>query len=487
MNRLVMSWEYFRSSFATRLFSLLFVLLLGYAGAVAETTASQTAPEVPRSKVLLVRINDEMINPVTSRLICEAIDRAEGEKVPLIIQLDTPGGLLQSTREIVKRQLTAKVPVIVFVAPHGSRAASAGVFITLAAHVAAMAPGTNIGAAHVVDITGKWPTQEPFFDRSSSETLFQRPRPPVDARDVMSEKIMNDTLAWVEAIAKMRNRNAAWAREAVEKSVSVTAAQALELGVVDLIANDLDDLLAKLDGQRVATDSETVILRTKAATVETLELSSSQRILNILANPNIALMLLMFGFVLLGYELTHPGTWLPGIAGLICLLLASLALKMLPTNYTAILLIILGIALLLAEIKFTSYGLLTLGGVICLFFGALALFDQPKPFIGVTLNYAIPIIAGVTLLVVLLVYLVTRAQLYQPQFGIESFIGKTAEVVRPLEPTGKVFFNGTYWDAELKTGQSCSASKVKIVGVQGMRLIVEPSEDGEKPSAAQTS
>ncbi|MCX7624992.1 MAG: hypothetical protein N2Z21_02080, partial [Candidatus Sumerlaeaceae bacterium] len=307
------------------------------------------------SSVLLARLEDEIINPVTSQFLCDAIDRGERENAIVVIQLDTPGGLLQSTREIVKRELTAKVPVIVFVAPHGARAASAGVFITLASHLAAMAPGTNIGAAHVVDVTGQWPARDRAFEAATSVSLVTGAKPIIDPREVMGEKIMNDTLAWVEAIANLRGRNAQWAREAVEKSVSVTAEKALELGVVDVIANDLDDLLARIDGKTLTVENQTVVIRSQGAVVRTLELSQTQRILNVLANPNVALVLLLFGLVLLGYELTHPGLWIPGITGTICLLLAALALKMLPTNYTAILLILLGLALLLAEIKFTSY------------------------------------------------------------------------------------------------------------------------------------
>lgn len=439
----------------------------------AHASANETTSVI--SNVLLARLEDEMINPVTSQFLCEAIDRGERENALVIIQLDTPGGLLQSTREIVKRELTAKVPVIVFVAPHGARAASAGVFITLASHLAAMAPGTNIGAAHVVDVTGQWPARDRAFDAATSVSLVTGAKPIVDPREVMGEKIMNDTLAWVEAIANLRGRNAQWAREAVEKSVSITAEKAIELGVVDLLANDLEDLLRKIDGRSVALESQTVMLSTHGAVVQALELSQTQRILNVLANPNVALVLLLFGLVLLGYELTHPGLWIPGITGVICLLLAALALKMLPTNYTAILLILLGLALLLAEIKFTSYGLLTLGGAICIFFGALALFQQPEPFIGVSLKFLFPVVGTVVLLMVLLVYLITRAQLSQPQVGMEAFIGEIAEVVRPLQPEGKVFFNGTYWDAVLKEGTGASdARQVRIVGFQNMKLIVEP-------------
>jgi membrane-bound serine protease (ClpP class) len=457
---------------------ILFALFILWRGEAWAQTASTTAPQTaPLAKVVLVRLDDEMINPVTSQFICDAIDQAETQNATVVIQLDTPGGLLQSTREIVKKILSAKTPVVVFVAPHGARAASAGVFITLAAHVAAMAPGTNIGAAHVVDATGRWPARDRLLDAASTASLVTGAKPIIDPRDVMSEKIMNDTLAWGEAIANLRGRNAKWARDAVEQSVSVTAEKALELGVVDLLANDVEDLLRKIDGRPVHLDSTTVTLRTSGALIEQLELSQTQQILNILANPNIALMLLLFGLVLLGYELTHPGLWIPGITGLICLLMAALALKMLPTNYTAILLILLGIVLLLAEIKFTSYGLLTVGGAICLFFGALALFQQPKPFVGVTLGFLIPVLVTVVLLVMLLVYLVTRAHMAAPRVGVESFIGSVAEVIRPLQPHGKVFFNGTYWDAVLQGGGSTSAKQVKIVGVKDMVLIVEPVEE----------
>jgi len=446
----------------------------------ADTTSSalmKTSPS-PR-KVFVARLEDEMINPVTAQFLCEAIDRAEAENAVVIIQLDTPGGLLQSTREIVKRELTARVPVVVYVAPPGARAASAGVFITLASHVAAMAPGTNIGAAHVVDVTGSWPVRDRLFDAATTASLVTGARPIVDPREVMSEKIMNDTLAWVEAIAQVRGRNAAWARETVEKSISVTASRAVELHAVDLIAENLDDLLTRLDGRQVQIDSQSRTLHTRGAVVEVLTLSESQRILNVLANPNVALLLLLLGLILLGYEVAHPGVWIPGVTGIICLLLAALALKMLPTNYAAILLILLGIGLLIAEIKITSYGLLTVFGAICIFFGALAMFQQPRPFIGVTLSFIAPLVLVIVGLVLLLVYLVTRSQLRTPATGVESFAGKTAEVIRPLQPEGKVFFNGTYWDAVWKGVGNPSARVVRIVGMAGMKLIVEPMDEAE--------
>ncbi|GIX44194.1 MAG: serine protease [Candidatus Sumerlaea sp.] len=450
---------------------------------VAQTTSSlegvRTLPPPDRApRVLVAKLNDQMINPVTADFIISVIERGEALKVPVIIELDTPGGLLQSTREIVKKQLSSTVPVITFVYPSGSRAASAGVFITMASHVAAMAPGTNIGAAHVVDITGSWPTER---DQFTTVPLGIRSPLPGTARDVMSEKVMNDTVAWVEAIANYRGRNAEWAKAAVERSVSVPSEKALELGVIDLVASDLPELLQKLDGRTVRLESETVVLRTAGAAYEYSELNESQKILNTLANPNIAVLLLLMGLVLLGYELTHPGLWIPGIAGLISLLLAALALRMLPTNYAAILLIVAGIGLFLAELKFTSYGLLTLAGAICLFFGALALFQQPKPFIGASVGIVAGIVATVTLLVALLTFLVARAQLHPSQVGVESYVGQCAEVIVDLSPRGKVFFNGTYWDAVSRIPVA-RGGKVRIVALEGMVLHVEPA-DGNAPNS----
>lgn len=459
--------------------SLLASILLGslaIAGFCAddETTAAHAVDEMRVAKVFVARLDDEMINPVTAQFLVNAIERAEQENGVAVLQIDTPGGLLQSTREIVKRQLTAKVPVIVYVAPQGSRAASAGVFITIAGHIAAMAPATNIGAAHVVDISGNWPTKERLLDNMTSGTFTPIPRPDLGPREVMSEKIMNDTLAWVEALAKFRGKNAAWAKDAVEKSLSVTAEKALELGVIDLIAEDLPDLLKKCNDRVVLLDHKKVKLRTTDAIPVFLELSQRERILSVLANPNFAVLLLLFGLLLLGYEVTHPGLWLPGVAGAVCLLLAAYALQMLPTNYAAFLLILLGVGLLIAEIKFTSYGLLTVAGAICLFFGALALFQQPKPFYGVTVWFIGPVVVSVTLLAAFLVFLVTKAHARHVTVGVESYAGKLAEVVVPLEPKGKVFFNGTYWDAEIVSGKAAKGAQVRVVRVEGIKLIVEP-------------
>jgi membrane-bound serine protease (ClpP class) len=477
-----------------RVLSIVTALLAGItclpAAHAAETSPTSSIASSPStattefrpSKVLVARLNDESINPVTSRFVIDTISRAESENAMVVLELDTPGGLLQSTREIVKRIIGSTVPVATYVYPSGSRAASAGMFITLSSHVAAMAPSTNIGAAHVVDITGSWPTSPQGREATGTlDILGQNPLMPgggpamPSPKDVMSEKVMNDTVAWARGIAELRGRNAEWAKAAIQRSASVTAQEAVQLGVVDFVAVDLADLLTKADGRTLRLATRDVVLRSAGISSEVVELSGRQRILAVLANPNIALLLLMIGFAGLMYEITHPGILVPGVVGVVALLLAALALNMLPTNYAAILLIIAGIGLIIAEIKFTSYGLLTLGGAVCLFFGALALFDQPAPFIGVSLTAVTAIVGSTVALMVLLVFLVIRAQSRRPAMGEESFVGATAEVVRALEPKGKVFYDGTYWNA-VSPVFVAKGEKVRIVGAQRLTLMVEPDK-----------
>lgn len=466
------------------------VLLLIPAWACAGTTASisestgsaESIGSVRRSQapgqVLVAKLEDEIINPVTARFVADAITEGEREHLPVVILLDTPGGLLQSTRELVKRILGSRVPVITFVYPNGARAASAGVFITYASHLAAMAPSTNIGAAHVVDITGRWPGSKRLSDDGNTSASGAIPDPLGTSGDVMNEKIMNDTLAWISAIARERGRNVEWARAAVSRSESITADEALSKNVIDAIAPDIPDLLRQIDGRKVQVAGGEYVLRTAGASPKYLELSTRQRILNMLANPNIAYILLLIGFAGLAYEITHPGLIAPGIVGTVSLLLAVFALQMLPTNYAAILLILAGIALIIAEIKFQSYGLLTLGGAACLFFGSLALFDQPGPFMGVSLSVILAVVVFIVGTLGMLVMLVIRAHSHRPVTGVSSYIGGIAEVSQPLNPEGKVFFNGSYWNAVCTTPLPRGA-KVRVVAVDRLRLVVEP--DGTPP------
>lgn len=451
-------------------------------------SASRESAMRGASSVFVVRLNDQSINPVTAHLIVQAIAQAEADDSPVVIELDTPGGLLQSTREIVKAILSARVPVITYVYPKGSRAASAGVFITLASHVAAMAPGTNIGAAHPVGLGGSWPSG-PGRDEPTTPGLGQllrnlggnplspegAPKATPGAEDVMSEKVMNDTLAWIEGIARLRGRNVEWAKRAVTRSESITAQVALEKAVVDLVASDLSDLLRKIDGRTIAVEGREFTLRTANAEPRYLELNERQRILNVLADPTIAYILLLAGLAGLVYELTHPGLIFPGVAGLVSLLLAALALQMLPTNYAAVLLIILGIVLILAEIKFTSYGLLTVGGATCLLFGSLALVESQEGFWGVSLAVALPVVGSIVGILLLLVFLVLKSQMRPPAIGGGSLVGATGTARTDLSPLGKVFVGGTHWDADASVPVARGA-QVRVVGISGLRLHVEPTK-----------
>ena len=439
------------------------------------TTPAITAADFRPSTTLVLRLDDHSINPVTARFITATIDRAEAENALLVILLDTPGGLVQSTRDIVKRILSSRVPVVTYVHPSGARAASAGMFITVASHVAAMTPGTNIGAAHVVGITGSWPGRGSDKGTTGSLPGFEGfPQPPT-GDSVMEEKVINDITAWVRGIARLRNRNAEWAEEAVRDSSSITAEEALSRNVIDLIATDMDDLMRKLDGKTVSMgDNSSVVLRTTESLRESVQMTSSQRILDLLANPSVALLLLFIGFAGLAYEITHPGLFVPGTVGIISLLLAALALNMLPTNWAAILLILAGLALIAAEIKVTSYGLLTAAGAVCLFFGAVGLVDQPAPFTGVPMGIAVSLVGSIVALMAILVFLVVRTHVHRPQIGLESMIGAVGEVRRDLSTGGgKVYCNGTYWDA-VSTAPLPVGTRVRVLGVkEGMVLVVE--------------
>jgi membrane-bound serine protease (ClpP class) len=311
--------------------------------------------------VVTVRLNGETISPVTARFITRAIQHAEEARAMcLVVVLDTPGGLVDSTREMVKGILRSSVPVVVYVAPSGARAASAGVFITMAAHVAAMAPGTNIGAAHPVQIGGLpgRPSEEPEPAKQSKDGK-PAPRPAA----AMEEKIVNDTVAWARSLAELRGRNAEWITRAVRESASASASEAVKEGVVELIADDVPDLLRKIDGRQVALTQGVVTLETANSDVRNREMWWGERLLAILANPTLALLLLMLGFYGVLFELYTPGWGIPGTIGAICLVLGFFALAVLPINVVGLVLIGIALALFVAEVFVTSFGVLTMGGL----------------------------------------------------------------------------------------------------------------------------
>jgi membrane-bound serine protease (ClpP class) len=409
--------------------------------------------------VVHLMVVDGSINPAVDDYIRENIARAKNSGArALIIQLDTPGGLLESTRTIVKEMLGAQVPVIVYVAPSGGGAGSAGVFITMAAHVAAMAPGTNIGAAHPVAGGGQ------------------------EVKGVMGEKIENFTASFGETIAQRRGRNAEWAIQAVRKSVAITEKEALGKNVIDIVAKDLDDLLRQAHGRKVDLDGREAVLDLKNVQVTRLEMNLKQRVLNAIANPNIAYLLMMAGILGLYFEFSNPGVFFPGVAGAICLLLAFASLQVLPFNYVGLLLILLGVGMLVAEAFMPSFGVLGIGGIVALTFGSLLIFDAESTGLAVDRSIIFTAVATMACFVFVISYLVFRSQRARPTLGVEGMIGKIGEVRAALAPRGKIFVHGEYWNAEAD-GEIAAGERVEVTGIEGMTLKVRRAGSSAAPSS----
>jgi membrane-bound serine protease (ClpP class) len=394
-----------------------------------------------------------VISPVTLRLVGLAIDRAQAERAQaLIIQLDTPGGLERSMRAIVQRMMNAEVPVVVYVAPTGARAASAGVFITMAAHVAAMAPATNIGAASPVMVGGG------------------------TADKTMMKKIENDAAAFIRTVALERGRNADWAEKAVREAVAITERDALKLKVIDLIADSVPDLLEKIDGRVIKLPKGPVTLATKGAPVRPIEIGFRDRFLNVITDPNVAYVLMMLGMLGLFFELSNPGVILPGVIGGISLILAFFAFQSLPINYAGLLLILFGIVLLIAEIKIVSHGVLAIGGIVSMALGSLMLFDAPEVGFRVSWWVIGPTVAATAGLFLFVVAAGVRALGRPPSTGAEGLVGRTATVRERLGPEGQVMVSGEIWRAVAEGEPLEPGAQVRIVGVDGLTLRVAKAE-----------
>ncbi len=404
--------------------------------------------------VYLIKI-DGSINPSTSDFIHKSLIEAVNHNAKcLIIELNTPGGLLKSTRYIVSDLLTSEIPVVVYVSPSGSQSASAGVFITLAANIAAMAPGTNIGASHPVTMEGNQDT-------------------------VMMEKATNDAAAFIRTISEKRHRNVQWAEDAVRKSISITETEALNQNVIDLIANNVDDLLQKIDGKEVETSKGKVTLDTKNVKIVEYKISWFQQFLAIVSDPNIAYILMMLGIWGIILEFYHPGGILPGVVGVICLILALYGLHTLPINYAGLGLIILAIILFILEIKITSYGMLTVGGIISLFLGSFMLIDTDSPLdvVGISLSVIIFTVIIISGLFILLISLVVRAHKRKVVTGKQGLIGEICEVIDKIEAgrTGAVKLHGEIWNAVEEQGSNEEIpvhSKAKVIAVNNLTLTV---------------
>lgn len=408
-------------------------------------------------KVISINVNDG-INPSTAEFIQQGIEKAQKENAEcLVINLNTPGGLLSSTREIVTNIMQSTVPVIVYVSPTGAHAGSAGTFITLASNIAAMAPGTNIGAAHPVDMQGK-----------------------SDA--VMNEKVINDASAFIRTIAEKRGRNIQWADDAVRNSVAITEQEALEKNVINLVAINKKDLLTQVDGKQIQLNDGSKVLHTKNATVETFEMGFFQKVLSKISDPNIAYIMMMLGFYGLLFELFSPGAIFPGIIGVICLILAFYSMSSMPVNYAGLALIVFGIILYLLEIKVISHGLLAIGGTISVLLGSMILFrsSPTENFVSLSWSVIISVTAVSTLFFLFLITMGLRAQRSKPVSGVNTLIGRTAETIGELDLQGHVKISGETWNAISLSGKIKENEKVIVKEIKGLTLYVA-NEDANAP------
>ncbi|HMK60260.1 MAG TPA: nodulation protein NfeD [Dissulfurispiraceae bacterium] len=390
-----------------------------------------------------------IINPVAAEYIHKSLERASSAKAgALLIELDTPGGLDTSMRSIVKDIMSSRIPVIVYVAPSGARAASAGVFIALSAHIAAMAPGTNIGAAHPVSIGEK-------MDK------------------VMAEKATNDAAAYIKSIAEERNRNSQWAEDAVRKSVSITEIDALKMHVIDLVAKDTEALLKEIDGRELMIAGASIKVKTASVRVIKEPMSLRLKILNLISDPSFAYILMLLGFYGLFFELTNPGTLVPGVIGVISLVLAFYAFQTIPVNYAGLLLIVIGIVLFLLEVKVASYGLLTVGGIVSITLGSLMLFESPLPFLRVSLAIILPVAMVTAVFFILTFRLAYKAHKREHATGRESLVGMEGLAKSDIGPSGGLAqVHGEIWSAFSEEGITKN-SIIVVEDVRGLKLLVK--------------
>ena len=443
--------------FPRLVFGLFLVLLVQYAWALA--TAG--------NKAYLVEI-DGAIGPVTQELITRGIDNAEADAaVMVILQMNTPGGLDHSMREIIQAILDAHVPVVVYVSPQGSRAASAGTYILYASHVAAMAPATNLGAATPVQVGGvPTPPTDPAGGTGEPQGG--------DGKTSMERKIINDAAAYIKGLAKLRGRNEVWAEQAVRDAASLTAEEALENNVIDIVAEDLTALLKQLDGRQVNVKGRNVTLKTDALIIERIIPDWRSSLLAIITNPNIAYVLMLVGIYGLILEFSNPGIILPGVVGTICLLLALYAFQILPINYAGLALLGIGLAFIISEMFVSSGGILGVGGVVAFTVGSIMLFDDEYIAVSVPLIGGTALVAGGFMLWILKKFSTLRHR--QVVSGEEYMIGRSGEVIEAFSGRGRVAIDGESWLADssepLATGQ-----KIRVDGIHKLVLKVEPADN----------
>jgi len=434
-----------------------------------------TAEDLTVRKVLVTDV-EGTIDPGTKNHFAESIRYAERNGYGMVVfRLDTPGGLLDSTRDIVKAFMTSKVPVAVLVAPSGARAASAGAFITMAAHVAAMAPGTNIGAAHPVTIG-----QDEGGEKQSDNSKH------------LAAKAEEDTAAFAEGIAEQRHRNIEWARKAVVQSVSIVSTKAKEIGVIDVIANDVEEMLTVADGLIIEIDGQWRTLRCKGATVQNHEMGFSSKVVHFFSNPNISYLLLMAGVLGIAMELYHPGVIFPGVLGAISLILAFISFQFVPVNIGGILLILIGAGMLIAEAFVPSMGILGVGGAAAVIIGGFLLVDELDPNLMADPNYGVspwamwPMVLAVVGCILLIGVAVMRSRRRPNPTGETGMVGQTGRAVTAINAEGGRVQVGTEVWAAISKAPIESKARIRITAIDGMRLSVEAAEATVPPKPAGT-
>jgi len=416
---------------------------------------------ITEAKQVVVLQFSGVINPMASEYIIRGINTAENEKAEcVIIQMDTPGGLDTSMRSIVQKILDSKVPVVVHVYPKGARAASAGLFIAMASDFIAMASQTNLGAAHPVDISGK----------------------------TASDKITNDAAAYIRTLAKSRGRDEKWAEKAVKESVSITELEALNKKIIDAVADDIHSLIVKLDGQKVQRLKGDIVLNLKDAEIKYIKMSKREGFFHVLGDPNVAYVLFIIGIYGLIYELASPGIGLAGIAGAICILLALVSFGSLPINYAGFALLILAIVLFILEIKAPTHGALAVGGIVSLFIGSFLLFNPMVPYFRISMTVVITMLILTVVFFVIIISIGIASLKGKVVTGVSSLVNSIGEVKVKIDPEGIVFVNNEDWSAISSSGKAIrKGEKVRVVSVEGVKLVVEPAKESERSKESKES
>lgn len=469
----------------THLFLPLFMVVLPLFFFVTNTAATNTTTGTTGSHVMLLTI-DEAIGPSTDDYLGRALATAADERAEMVvIRMDTPGGLDASMREIIKNITNSAVPVATYVSPTGARAASAGTYILYASHIAAMAPGTNLGAATPVQIGGiKPPTPkgvpkvpkpgEPKPDEPSQEVPAEDPN-----KSAMKQKVINDAVAYIRGLAELHGRNQEWAEKAVREAASLPASEALSLGVIDILATSLPDLLQQVDGREVTVLGHKRTLQVDGLPVREHAPDWRTRFLSVITNPNVAYILMLIGIYGLILEFSNPGAIVPGTVGAISLLLALYAFQLLPINYAGMALIILGVALMVGEAFEPSFGILGIGGVVAFIFGSIILIDTEAPGFGIELSVIITFALISALIFIFVIGMAIKARRKKVVSGMEELLGGEATVINGFDKQGTVAIHSEHWQARSKTPLS-DGQLVKVTGMKGLTLEVEPIEESSQ-------